>query len=190
MTTPSPDTPADSELFQDSISCELVLPAEFRAGAVLERAAAAEAVLRGVAQVEDLRSDDAPEERGEVPPAVVRVEAKLDLMLVLLGQLARNAGQTLPARPLRWSRRGIRLQTEARCGAVVGASGVLSLQPADWLPQTIDLPVTVLAEAASGSGGCYLWLRFAELGHPLEAALERHLFRLHRRQVADARRGR
>jgi len=54
----------------------------------------------------------------------------------------------------------------------------------------IDLPVEVIAEAADGGGGHYLWLRFQRLGDGLEMAMERHLFRLHRRQVAEARRAR
>ncbi|HEY9253827.1 MAG TPA: PilZ domain-containing protein, partial [Stenotrophomonas sp.] len=60
----------------------------------------------------------------------------------------------------------------------------------EWLPEAIELPVRVLAEAASGTGGCFLWLQFDDLEPGLEAALERHLFRLHRRQIAETRRSR
>ena len=67
---------------------------------------------------------------------------------------------------------------------------MVRLQPSDWLPDHIDLPVEVIAEAADGSGGHFLWLRFQRLGDGLEMAMERHLFRLHRRQVAEARRAR
>lgn len=190
MIPSSPSTPADAELFQDSISCELALPAEFRLGSAVARLGAAEAVLRGIAQVEDLRAEELGEERGELPQAVARIEAKLDLVLALIGQLARQSGHALPLRPVRWSRRGIRLETGVRSGAATGAAGTLAVQPADWLPENVELPVTVLAESASGSGGFFLWLRFGELGSGLEVALERHLFRLHRRQVADARRAR
>ena len=62
------------------------------------------------------------------------------------------------------------------------------LQPCDWLPDHIDLPVVIVAEAANGAGAHYLWLRFEGLSDALEMALERHLFRLHRRQIAEARR--
>ncbi|MCW0417617.1 hypothetical protein NB689_003371 [Xanthomonas sacchari] len=47
----------------------------------------------------------------------------------------------------------------------------------------------VLAEAAT-AGVVQLWLRFETQPPGLEEALERHLFRLHRRQIADSRRGR
>lgn len=181
---------AESQLFDDTLSCELSLPVDFRLGNAPGRASAAEAVLRGLAQVEELRSEDSHEERGELPLIVQRMDAKLDLMLALLGRLARQAHDPLPLRPVRWSRRGMRLETGQRSGAATGAAGVLVLQPGEWLPETIELPVTVLAEAASGTGGCFLWLRFEALEPGLETALERHLFRLHRRQIAEARRAR
>jgi len=179
---------AESQLFDDTLSCELSLPADFRIGNAPARQSAAEAVLRGLAQVEELRGEDGLDERGELPLIVQRMDAKLDLMLALLGRMARQGHDALPLRPVRWSRRGMRLETGQRCGAPTASAGVLSLQPGEWLPETIELPVSVLAEAASGTGGCFLWLRFDALDPGLETALERHLFRLHRRQVADARR--
>jgi hypothetical protein len=108
--------------------------------------------------------------------------------MVLLGRLVRQTTQDLPLRPLRWSRRGIRLEQGTRSGATPGSMGVIRLQPCDWLPDHIDLPVVIVAEAANGSGAHYLWLRFEGLSDALEMALERHLFRLHRRQIAEARR--
>ncbi|WP_267119406.1 PilZ domain-containing protein, partial [Xanthomonas sacchari] len=63
------------------------------------------------------------------------------------------------------------------------------LQPSDWLPDHLELPVRVLAEAAT-AGVVQLWLRFETQPPGLEEALERHLFRLHRRQIADSRRAR
>jgi len=179
---------AESQLFDETLSCELSLPADFRVGSTRGRQAAAEALLRGLAQVEEWRNDDGPEDRGDLPPLVQRMDAKLDLMLALLGRLARQAHAELPLRPVRWSRRGMRLETGQRSGASVGAAGVLALQPGEWLPEAIELPVRVLAEAASGTGGCFLWLLFDDLEPGLEAVLERHLFRLHRRQIAETRR--
>jgi len=180
---------AEQQLFDETLSCELTLPVEFRPGAMPPRAGAAEALLRALAQVEDTRTEDSLEERGELPQAVQRMEAKLDLMLGLLGRLARQSQPSLPVRPVRWSRLGMRLECDAPSGLAPGAAGVLALQPGDWLPEAVELPARVLAEAASGTGGGFLWLRFDELAPGLEAAVERHLFRLHRRQVAEARRG-
>ncbi|MDL5366678.1 PilZ domain-containing protein [Xanthomonas sp. NCPPB 2654] len=179
--------PAETELFHDTLSCELALPADFKLGNGIGRFGAGEALLRGLAQIEDLRSDDGSEERGDQPLQLQRMDAKLDLMLVLLGRLARQHEDTLPLRPLRWSRRGLRLELGSRSGAAPGAAGLLRLQPSDWLPDYLELPVQVLAEAVAGSG-FYLWLRFETQPAGMEEALERHLFRLHRRQIADNRR--
>lgn len=182
--------PAESQLFDDTLSCETALPAEFRLGTTIVRPGVAETLLRSVALVEDNRGADDGDERGESSLQVQRLEAKLDLMMVLLGRMVRQHSEELPLRPLRWSRQGLRLDLGARTGAAVGAAGIVRMQPSEWLPDHVDLPVSVLAEAANGNGGHHLWLRFRDLGDSLEMALERHLFRLHRRQVAEARRPR
>ncbi|MDV3468778.1 PilZ domain-containing protein [Stenotrophomonas sp. C3(2023)] len=181
--------PAEAELFDETLSCDLALPAAFIRGSSVTRSSAAEQLLRTIALVEEGRSDE-HDERGESSLALQRLDAKLDLTLMLLGRLLRQQGDPLPLRPLRWSRRGIRLELGPRSGASAGTAGVARLQPSDWLPDHADLPVVVLAEAANGAGGHYLWLRFEELGEGLEMAMERHLFRVHRRQIADARRQR
>lgn len=180
--------PAESELFDETLSCEVALPAEFRIGSAVIRPGTAETLLRSVALVEDARGDDGHDDRSDATLQVQRLEAKLDLVMVLLGRLVRQTTQDLPLRPLRWSRRGIRLEQGTRSGAAPGSMGVIRLQPCDWLPDHIDLPVVIVAEAANGSGAHYLWLRFEGLSDALEMALERHLFRLHRRQIAEARR--
>lgn len=180
--------PAESELFDETLSCDVALPAEFRIGSAVIRPGTAETLLRSVALVEDARSDDGHDDRSDATLQVQRLEAKLDLVMVLLGRLVRQSAQDLPLRPLRWSRRGIRLEQGSRSGAAAGSMGVIRLQPCDWLPDHIDLPVVIVAEAANGSGAHYLWLRFEGLSDALEMALERHLFRLHRRQIAEARR--
>lgn len=189
LPTTSLHHPAESELFDETLSCELALPAEFQAGSAAGRTSSAEGLLRSLALVEDSRVDE-HDDRNESSLLLQRLEAKVDLAMVLLGRLVRQQGQELTLRPVRWSRRGIRLQLGPRSGASPGQAGLVRLQPSDWLPDHIDLPVEVIAEAADGGGGHYLWLRFQRLGDGLEMAMERHLFRLHRRQVAEARRAR
>lgn len=186
---PSIHHPAEQALFEETLSCDQSLPAEFIAGNGGIRAGVAESLLRSIALVEDGRSDD-HDERNESSQQLARLEAKLDLSLQLIGRLVRQQSDSLPLRPVRWSRRGIRLQVGPRNGSAAGTHGVVRLQPSDWLPESVDLPVEVMAEAADGAGAHYLWLRFSALGDSLEMALERHLFRVHRRQVADSRRTR
>lgn len=182
--------PAESELFEDTLSCDVLLPAAFEPGNAAPRPGAAEMLLRSVALVEDARTPDDGDERGDINQQLQRLEARMDLALVLLGRLLRQTADVPPLRPVRWSRRGLRLELGQRSGAVPGGHGVVRLQPADWLPDCIELPVQVLAEATNGNGGHYLWLRLQADSDALETALERHLFRLHRRQVANSRRPR
>ena len=180
---------AEAGLFGDTLSCEAILPAAFQPGGGHGRLPQAEALLRGLAQVEDLRTEDSGEEkRGELPLLAQRMDAKLDLMLVMIGRLVRQSAQALPARPLRWSARGLRLLLDPGIPApAVDTPGVLRLQPSDWLPDDLELPALVTASAGDASG-LWLWLRFPALPAGLEEAMDRHLFRMHRRQVADARR--
>ncbi|WP_045737002.1 PilZ domain-containing protein [Xanthomonas sp. MUS 060] len=180
---------AETELFHDTLSCELTLPADFVPGHGIGRLSAAETLLRGLAQVEDLRAEDGSDERGDASLHLQRMDAKLDLMLVLLGRLARQHEDILPLRPVRWSRRGIRLELSKHSGALPAAAGLLRLQPSDWLPDHLELPVRVLDEA-NDAGRFHLWLQFETQPPSMEEAMERHLFRLHRRQIASSRRAR
>src|SRR5690606_1541027 len=88
---------AEHELFGDVLTCDAVLPASYLADATA-RTAQAEALLQGLAQVEDLRGseDSGEEKRGELPLLAQRLDAKLDLVLVLLGRLVRQANPPTP----------------------------------------------------------------------------------------------
>jgi hypothetical protein len=179
---------AETALFDDTLACDAVLPAEFAPGAAHGQPQQAEALLHGLAQVEDLRGEDGSEEkRGELPALAQRMDAKLDLVLALIGRLVRQSAPPLPALPLRWSARGLRLALAQPVDHLPGTAGVVRLQPSEWLPDAIELPATVAA-SASVDGQSMLWLRFGALPAALEEALERHLFRMHRREVAARRR--
>jgi hypothetical protein len=92
-----------------------------------------------------------------------------------------------PERVLQWSARGVRLRMPAP--VAVGSAGTFRVQPVDWLPEPLLLPATVRASINTG-GEHELWLRFGPLSATLEASLERHLFRQHRRAIAESRRPR
>ena len=179
---------AEATLFDEVLSSEGERPAVFLPG-TLDAAATqsaglhAERLLAALAQSEAVRLEDG-DEHGEASPALQRMEAKLDLMLGLFASLLRERGNLPTPAPLRWSTRGARLD-RAWHGALVdvGTVGVLRVQPADWLPDCIDLPARVIA-AEPGR----LWLAFELRSAALGEALERHLFRLHRRQIAENRR--
>ncbi len=180
------DHPAETELFGQALTCQAVLPVQFTAGERPLMQQQAEAMLSGLAVAEDSRGED-PDDRGEVPQSMQRLEAKLDLIVSLLSKLVSQQSAPLPVRPLRWSHLGLRIDAAAPSNARPGDPGVVTLQPVAWLGDTIELPVRVLATLASADGGQHLWLRFGTLTAGLEDALTRHLFRMHRRQVAEAR---
>lgn len=182
-------------VFGDSLACEEVRPAAFVAGALdatAERIAClrSDALLRAIAVVEDSRNDDG-EERGTQELAMQRVEAKLDLLTSLVATLVNRQEHHDRPQPMRWSALGVCLAVDPATAAAAtpGTDGVFRVQPCDWLPETLQLPATVLANVADDSGH-HLWLRFQPLPPVLASALERHLFRVHRRAIAESRRPR
>ena len=185
---------ARQALFGDALATEdrrplavLVAPAdENRRRVQLMRA---EALLRALAVLEDSRADES-EERGPADPVLRRMEAKVDLLLGLVGHLLQRDQPADPTRILQWSIRGAAVELPAVEAALVpGASAVLRLQPSDALPEAMLLPVQVLAVEPCPAGR-RLWLGFDALPATLESLLERHLFRVHRRAIADSRRPR
>lgn len=193
MTSPAgPSGSADTArelLFADVLACDELRPAAFLPGEVdgPQRRSClirAETLLRAMAIVEDGTRPDENEPAHD--NALRRIEAKLDLLTALVANVAPPSAD--PVHPLRWSARGARLPVAAPLPAQ--ARGLFRVQPADWLPSTLQLPAVVLACGPDGSaGGAHVaWLRFEPMGPALEAALERHLFRVHRRAVAESRR--
>jgi len=178
---------ANDALFGDALACEEVRPAAFVAGDVSAAAAAsacarAEAFLQSIALVEDSRVSDESDDRSPTALALQRVEARLDLLTTLVGRLLQQDGGAAWT-GLMWSAVGARL--DAATTTAAGATGWLRVQPCDWLPDAISLPVTVLAVDAAHPS---IWLRFDAMGPGLTQALERHLFRVHRREIAELRR--
>ncbi|MFD0738997.1 PilZ domain-containing protein [Lysobacter koreensis] len=189
-TTATATAAAHEALFGDALSCHELRPAAFLPGAldaaaVQSLGARGEALLRALAVVEDGARNEEPEQPAD--HAVHRIEAKLDLLTALVASLA-TSHDADPSRELQWSSHGACLAVDEPLA--IGATGRFRVQPADWLPSPLLLPATVLACDAGLDGQPRAWLRFGPLSPPLEAALERHLFRVHRRAVAESRRPR
>lgn len=181
---------ADAVLFGETLACTELRPAAFVPGAPPPAEAQAELLraetfLQALAVIEDSRGED-PDEHGPLGTALARIEARLDLLTTLVGNLLQGPGAD-PPRLLRWSARGACLPVAAPVAA--GDAGVLRLQPADAVPQVLRLPVRAIA-CRGEPGALQAWLRFEALSPGLESALERHLFRIHRRAVAGQRRAR
>lgn len=180
------ETPADQRLFGEHLDCTLQLPVTVTVSSGPGRQSQAITLLHGLSQIEDLRKEDGGEEHGDLPLLAQRMDAKLDLILALVGRLAMHA-DGLPERPLRWSSLGLRVDLETADGLVPDTAVLVRLQPAEWLPDHLELPARVVAREALDTG-VRVWLAFADLLPGLVEALDRHLFRLHRRQVAEQRR--
>lgn len=177
-------------VFGDTLACEELRPAAFVPGALEPIAARqafmrAEGLLRALAVVEDSRGDDAEEHGAHELVALNRIEAKLDLLTALVASRFGEHGD--PALPLHWSARGASVVVEQPVAA--GTAGALRVQPSDWLPESLLLPATVLASIGQADGQ-QLWLRFDPMPGAVAEALERHLFRVHRRAIAESRRPR
>lgn len=187
MNTGSPQ----DELFGDSLTCEETRPAAFVVGAPDPAAARiasarAEGLLRALAIVEDSRIDDT-EDHAAADLALHRIEAKVDLLMAMMASLSGSRQSGDPAREIQWSALGACLRCEQEIPP--GTAGVFRVQPSDWLPESLELPARVLATTVDG-GLRQVWLRFEPLPPNLLSELERHLFRVHRRAVAERRRPR
>ena len=181
-------------VFGDALACGELRPVAFVAGsgeAEANRLACmrSEAMLRAIAVVEDSHGREEPEDRGLHDLAVQRIEAKLDLLSALVASLVSRQGGADHVLPLEWSAHGACLTLGDAPGVQVGQPGMLRVRPCDWLPETLELPATV-AGVDRDEGTHRLWLRFTDHTPALTAALERHLFRIHRRAVAERRRPR
>lgn len=180
---------AEAALFNDVLMHEdrraaAFLPDGPDAAPTHDCVARAEMLLVALAHSENVRGTEDKDDLAETSSALQRVEAKIDLLLGLFGRLMRERGHLPQPTLLRWSPRGARVSMQGDAIAVrAGTAGVLRVQPAEWLPDCIDLPARVIA-----TDGREAWLEFGPLSPALSDALERHLFRLHRRQVAESRR--
>lgn len=176
---------AAEQLFGDALACETEIPVAYRSHAPdaqsVDRAVEhAELVLKSLALIEEAPHEDGDEHAAE-KAHLQRLEAKLNLVLETLSGILRRERSDLPQQRFRWSRFGAEL---LHPGGDPPERGFLLLQPLAWLPQRLELPVTCLARNPVEGGATRVWLRFAPQPASLEHALERHLFRLHRRELA------
>jgi len=184
MSTQSPPAhPAEASLFDNVLSHEARLPAAFVPGESVGRLSQAEHLLRALALIEDHSRKGRQSASDDESPFEQRLESKLDLNLLLLGRLLECSAASLPARRVRWSIRGARLEYPDVVNLLQGSEGVLQIQPCHWLPESLELPASVLVNVP----GQWLWVSFPAFAPGLCDALERHLFRQHRRQIAQSR---
>lgn len=169
----------DAALFDGAVFCDVVARLRIEPGPLPPEAfEVAERLLHDLAALEERRAEGDDGHAGD--PALKRLEAKLDLTLQLLAQALPGLAP-LPAKAIRLGPRGVRLAEPAHAA---GTDAVLVWQPGEGLPLTLRLPVRAL----DGGVPSRRWA-FPPLPDGLQDALERHVFRLHRRALAAQRRG-
>jgi hypothetical protein len=168
-------------LFDGAVSCELLARISLREDALPPGAAEqAERLLRDLATMEERRVE-VEDVHHPADPALRRLEAKIDLTLQLLLQALPQLSPTNWV-PVMLSVRGLRV--DALIGeATKNETATLTWQPSDTLPLSVQLPLRRIATDAERS-----WWAFDALDPALNDALERHVFRLHRRWLAAQRR--
>lgn len=174
---------ANSALFGSVVACDVRLHMQIVTGPLPEGSEeAAERLLRDLATIEERRGET-EDASHPADPGLRRLEAKVDLALQLLAHAVPGPPGP-PLRTVRLSAVGVRFDTAPSDAAMSGAEAVLAWRPGEGLPLTLNLPAVCIAVA-----GVQSWWRFETVSSTLVDVLERHVFRLHRRELAAQRRG-
>lgn len=117
-----------------------------------------------------------------------RLESRLDLVLVLMGRLLREQEVIPGARELRMSSSGLSWVPAAPVPEI-GETGLVEIYLAAHAPQPLTLAATIqVADEEVAAGENASEAIFEEPGDSVRDALEKLIFRYHRREVADHRR--
>ncbi len=125
------------------------------------------------------------EEETESDSALMRLEAKMDMLLEMVSKLDQRISLIPQAGLVRLSSRGI----EWRCNDVppaVGSSVWIDLYIDNRIPEAMQIPATVLTVDGK-SGGYTVSARFEALGELVQEQMEKLIFRHHRRMIAQSR---
>lgn len=139
------------------------------------------ALLRALAVLETPHAESEREIPSAGGKAMERLEAKLDLVLSLMMQLAHQQAELPPLHPT-----VLRAQSLEWLGENVPTEHqriLLSLHISPKLPQPLILPATVSSVVLQDDGLSRVRADFADLGEEMEKWLARTLFRFHRRDI-------
>jgi hypothetical protein len=179
---------ADAQLFDDALGCDQSLPLRFVPSVENEHClfdnASAQVLLRALSQKDQsvLKETD---DRDGSKQDIERIEAKMDLLFMLMADIIKKQSIWPDIKPVRWSRFGARFLLNE--GHALNTFGMFSVMPDFSVPKLLELPSRIIAIEPLGAK-YQIWCRFEQLDLATEMALERHIFRIHRRQVAEARR--
>lgn len=141
-------------------------------------------VLRVIAVLDEHLSETS-EEHVPLSQEMMRIEAKVNLLLALVGQLFTLHYPQPPARPIKLTPHGV--EWVSGDGAGHGEYGVVELYLSPRCPRPLVFPGTVIHVGAL-PGGHVIQIEFAGMSEASRERLEKIIFRHHRRSVALARR--
>ncbi len=179
------------DLFGDGLVLEDARPLAWAPGPLTQGVALAQQnaenlqLLLAEASIEEARAQEALQDES---PALLhelqRIEYKLNMLLRLTAEIARHANPLPPLRPLWLSAQAIEWCEAA--AAPTGTTGLLQLHINTALPQPLMLSCRVYGEREV-EGQRRIQLRFAGISAPVTDALEKLIFRRHRRLIAGSR---
>ncbi|MDR3416967.1 MAG: PilZ domain-containing protein [Nevskia sp.] len=171
---------ADALSYRDRLPLEWVPLPALPEGLEAERLADSNARLL---QTVELLGDHAHTQPSDDPTAteieLQRIHQKLNLLLELVGGFMRLQTQRPPAVPLRLSWRGVTWEGH---GLPLGSTGLVEIHLSSVLPMALRWPATIVASEPG-----QVRAEFASVSEFCQAALERHVFQRHRREVAEKR---
>lgn len=177
-------TRADTGIFAGCVSCEDCVPLAWRDR---DRPLTDGELFRlQERSLRALRAEPA-DEHEEQNPEMLRLHEKLDALMESVGRLLAAHHPAPAARNLRLSRRGVAWSMPAEQAPAAGGYGVIELHLHPRLLQPLLLPARIVA-VHPGDGGATVEAAFEPIAEIMESALERHVFRRHRRAVAETRR--
>lgn len=144
------------------------------------------AVLRCVAAIETGVSSSLREEQPELYHELERLGARLDLLLELVGRMSEQSLEQLEPRSLIMALERMRFHP-VPAEVEPGRAGTLRIFLHPAVPQPLALPGRLSALKPDSAG--LIWAEFEPLpmSERLRDALEQHVFRHHRRMIAEQR---
>ncbi|MFI4979185.1 MAG: PilZ domain-containing protein [Nevskiales bacterium] len=166
--------------YRDRLPLRWVELAALPAGLEAERLAEANArLLTSVALLEEhLKPSDEP---SATELELQRIHHKLNLLLELVGGFLNAQSPRPESVSLRLSWRGVQWEGSGEL-PTIGAVGLIEIHPSRMLPQALRWPARIVAVSTTGAIA-----DFDTVPDFCQAALERHVFQHHRREIAEAR---
>jgi len=172
---------------ETSLFVPLTLPVGWQAGPAASGPEASNAALRVLATAVTLaeRAPPVTDEATGLELEVARLHQKTQLLVELLA-LALGRDATRPAATnVELGSSGCRWRTAAP--PRVGSEGQVVLWLHAAAPEPLLWPATITRVTPEADGAALTEAALLPLGEAAQAALERHVFQLHRRAVAEAR---